>query len=184
MDEITTEITKKIKDRLRLGPLVVGISGLDCSGKTTFAKGLSEHLTRQNIHHALLHIDDYNNLVVQKQVYDAHGAGALTGELQELYYRDSIDYGRAATAIMTSREACAVTIIEGVFLFKERLAPLLDIRIFLPVAPKVARMRYEKRKLSVSDLRPITVFDDIWLLAFERYIREVQPEEKSDFTSR
>ena len=178
MDEIMAEIA----NRLRSGKLVVGISGLDCSGKTTFAKTLSEQLTRQNIHHALLHIDDFNNLAVQKKVYYAHVAGALTDDLRELYYTDSIDYVRAAAAITASRQTSSVTIIEGVFLFKERLAPLLDIRIFLPVTPEVARMRYEKRKLSVSDLRPFSVFDDIWLPAFERYVREVQPEEKSDFT--
>lgn len=164
--------------------MVIGVNGLDCSGKTTFAKTLYEKLSRSNISCALLHIDDYNNLAVQKDIYEAHETGEFTAEMLDLYCRESIHYDRVAKAIATSRSTVDVTIIEGVFLFKDCLAPLLDIKVFLPVEPEKARARYEMRKQEVGDRRAVAVFDDIWLPAFKRYATEVKPENISDFTCR
>ena len=163
-------------------PIAIGINGLDCSGKTTYAKALYEKLSQNNINCALLHIDDYKNLAAQKLIYDAYEKGAFTEDLLNLFYESSIHYDRAANAIAASRAKYDVTIIEGVFLFKDCLAPLFDFKIFLSVEPSVARARYEERKNRVGDKRPLSVFEDIWLPTFDRYVREAQPEEKCDFT--
>ncbi|UTW59266.1 hypothetical protein KFE96_02860 [Kordiimonas sp. SCSIO 12603] len=55
----------------------VGISGLDGAGKTTFAKELLESLKAEGLNPVLLHIDDFNNHVVQKRIYDAYMRGVL-----------------------------------------------------------------------------------------------------------
>jgi uridine kinase len=183
-DHEIEDIIVKIADLMPDRPVAIGINGLDCSGKTTFARALYEKLNSRNINCALLHIDDYNNLAVQKRVYDAHEKGAFTEELLDLYYRDSIHYDVAADAISRSRTEYDVTIIEGVFLFKNCLEILLDIKVFIPVNPPLARTRYEKRKGKVGDNRPVSVFDDIWLPTFKRYVREAEPEKKSDFICR
>lgn len=164
-------------------PIVVGINGLDCSGKTNYAKALYENLNSRNIQCSLLHIDDYNNLEAQKLIYDAYVKGRFTEDLLNLFYDKSIHYDNVADAITMSCAQVDVTIIEGVFLFKDYLAPLLDLKIFLPIDIDVARSRYEKRKPLVGDDRPLLVFDDIWLPTFERYVRAVQPEEICDFTA-
>ncbi len=175
------KVIEIIEGLIQAQPIVIGINGLDCSGKTTFATTLHDKLNSRNVKCVLLHIDDYNNLEVQKLIYDAHEKGDFTEELFERYYKDSIHYGRAANAITESRKHFDVTIIEGVFLFKDSLAPLLDLKVFLPVDTLLAKARYEKRKQMVGDNRPTSVFDDIWLPAFERYVREAEPEKMSDF---
>jgi len=180
VDEIDT-ILAEIESRIKKPPITVGINGLDCSGKTTVAQALYEKLVSRNINSRLLHIDDYNNRDVQDKVYTAHKEGVFTDELADLYYQNSIHYKAVAEAICASRQQYDVTLIEGVFLLKEDLSPLLDVKIFLPVSPDLAKSRYEKRRQQEYDPRSISVFDDIWLPAFERYCREQNPESKSDF---
>ncbi len=175
------DILTAIDDMITCGPVVVGINGLDCSGKTTFAGALFAALQRRPVKTALLHIDDYNNHHLQKIIYQAHERGEFSEELLDRYYHDSIHYDDVADAIISSRKNHDVTIIEGVFLFKDCLAPLLDIRIFLPIAVDMARGRYTARKQQVGDSRDVSVFDDIWLPAFQRYCQAEQPEEKNDF---
>ncbi|VAV98149.1 hypothetical protein MNBD_ALPHA02-2357 [hydrothermal vent metagenome] len=180
MDEIDTILTE-IERRIKKKPITVGINGLDCSGKTTCAQALYEKLVSRNINSRLLHIDDYNNRDVQDRVYTAHKEGVFTDELADIYYQNSIHYKVVAEAISASRQQYDVTLIEGVFLFKDDLVQSMDIKIFLSIEPSLARARYEKRKLSIADARPASVFDDIWLPAFNRYCREVKPESRSDF---
>ena len=163
-------------------PIVIGLTGMDCAGKTTLAKKIFEDLKSQGHHCTLLHIDDFNNHEVQDRIYRSYEKGLFSEELGELYYHKSIDYPAVAQAIVKSREQYEVTIIEGVFLFKDMLRPLIDLRIFMPVDPMVARRRYIQRRTEVADTRPISVFDDIWWPAFERYCMEIQPETICDLT--
>ena len=181
---MTDPIVAKAQMMIRKAPVVIAINGLDCAGKTSFAGQLHEKLTGLKITTALLHVDDFNNHDVQRQVYDAHNRGKLTLELFELYYHHSIDYDRLARAIPRSRARHDITIIEGVFLFKDSLNHLPDIRIFLSIDPKLARQRYRKRRRNAGDTRPLAVFDDIWLPAFRRYCDDVHPEQISDFIIR
>ncbi|VAW01243.1 hypothetical protein MNBD_ALPHA01-702 [hydrothermal vent metagenome] len=174
-------ILTAIDDMITCGPVVVGINGLDCSGKTTFASALFAALQKRSVKSALLHIDDYNNHQLQKTIYQAHEKGEFSEELLDRYYHDSIHYDNVADAITSSRNSYDVTLIEGVFLFKDNPARLLDIKIFLPIAADMARTRYTIRKQQLGDSRDASVFDDIWLPAFQRYCQAEQPEEKSDF---
>ncbi|MBL4801795.1 MAG: hypothetical protein JKY45_07855 [Emcibacter sp.] len=172
MDNIFGEI----ENLINVPPVVVGINGLDCAGKTNLANALYKDLLRRDIDAALLHTDDYNNGDLQKIVYEAQEKGVLTEDLLNLYYNDSIHYDRAVEAVIESRKKVDVTIIEGVFLFKECLRSLLDIKVFLYVDPEEAQARYVMRKKKVGDNRPLSVFKDIWLPSFERYCREEKPE--------
>lgn len=128
----------------------------------------------------MLHIDDYNNIDVQKLIYTAHQDNALTARILDLYYEKSLHYDDVIKAIASARKSHDVTIIEGVFLFKACLMASLDLKIFLPIDSKTARERYLSRKIQISDHRPASVFDDIWLPSFTRYCTEAQPEAKCD----
>lgn len=171
----------KIEEVARQKTVIVGVNGLDCAGKTTFAQKLFQLLNIKGMRATLLHIDHYNNNAVQKKVYEAHIKGALTPDLLNLYYNESIDYEAAIAAISSSGQNTDVVIIEGVFLFKDIIVPLLDVRVLLLVTPDVARDRFRARKEIEHDSRPLTVFDDIWLPSYNRYNEEETPEEKSDF---
>ncbi len=175
-------IISDIEPFLQASPTVIAVNGLDCAGKTTFAKKLYDDLTRNGVNCALLHIDDYNNIDVQELIYTAHQHNALTAQLLDLYYEKSLHYDDVIKAIASARKSHDVTLIEGVFLFKECLMASLDLKIFLPIDSKTARERYLARKDRVADTRPASVFDDIWLPSFTRYCAETQPEAKCDLS--
>lgn len=149
----------------------VGIGGLDGAGKTTFAKQLAESLKAEGLTPTLLHIDDFNNHTVQKRIYDAYMRGVFTAEHFDTYYRESIDYKAAANAV-TEAKSKGLVIVEGVFLFKPQLNHLFDLRFEIDAPPGAARAWFAKRKNETGDLRPLEVFDDIWLPAFLRYKKE------------
>jgi len=174
------DIVEKTEILAREDNVVVGINGLDCSGKTTFALKLLEELASRGHQANLLHVDDYNNLMVQEQVYQAHAAGGLTPEIFDLYYHQSIDYDRLAQAISTAKAAGKILLVEGVFLFRPPVLSLIDYKVFMEVTHQVGRSRYAARKVVVGDDRPLTVFDDIWLPAFERYCVEFNPRSGAD----
>ncbi|MCK0069971.1 AAA family ATPase [Kordiimonas laminariae] len=149
----------------------VGISGLDGAGKTTFAKELLESLKAEGLDPLLLHIDDFNNRVVQKRIYDTYMRGVFTEKHFETYYRESIEY-EAVAAVIAEAKSNGLVIVEGVFLFKPQLNHLFDLRFEIDTSPTTARARFVKRKEEVGDPRPVEVFDDIWLPAFLRYQAE------------
>ncbi len=128
----------------------------------------------------LLHVDDYNNIAVQEEIYAAFAQGRFTAEHFERYYQNSINYEALIEAINNMKKKKQITIIEGVFLFRKALPELMDLRIFLSVDPKLASGRYKQRKKQVGDDRPVEVFEQIWLPAFERYCREEKPSQKAD----
>ncbi len=180
MTDISSLILR-IEELARQKTVIVGVNGLDCAGKTTFAQKLLQILNLNGLKTTILHIDHFNNNDVQKKVYDAHKKGALTSDLLGLYYDESINYEDAKAAICSASQNVCVLIVEGVFLFKDIINALLDVRVLLLVNPDKARGRFAVRKEIERDDRPLTVFDDIWLPSYKRYNEEEMPEEKCDF---
>jgi uridine kinase len=167
----------------RGGVRTIGINGLDCAGKTTFAKALQVGCAQQGISSTLLHVDDFNEIAVQREVYEAYEASEFTEALLDKYYHFSVNYPALAAAITAEKQrAGQLLIIEGVFLFRPPVADLLDMRVFLSAPIDTARARYAARKVQVNDTRPTEVFDDIWVPAFDRYCGEFDPENTADFT--
>jgi len=174
---------KEIEALLEACPSIrcVGVNGLDCAGKTTFADALYSSLSVKGLRAKLIHVDDYNNQPVQAEIYAAYEAGKFTPALFEKYYTSSVNYGALKEVVCRELQADSVIIIvEGVFLYKPSLVDLFDLKVFLPVDPAVAKMRYQERKIQIGDTRPVSVFEHIWQPAFERYSAECQPHEIAD----
>ena len=158
----------------------IGINGLDCAGKTTVALGLLQQLQKAGENVTLLHVDDFNDMAVQNLIYSAYANGKFSDDLFQLYYEKSVDYEALANAIKVECSPSRIVMVEGVFLYKPQLSGLFDYRVFLDVEPEVARARFAQRRLDIGDKRPTSVFDDIWLPAFERYCWDVSPKSMAD----
>ena len=161
--------------------IAVGINGIDCSGKTSFAELLQVGLEKRNVNATLLHVDDFNDIGVQKESYAKYQAGNFDAAALEKYCAGGIKYAELLGAIDKLKKSGQPFIIEGVFLFRPLLRLLFQQQVFLDVDFDEARRRYASRKDRVGDTRPITIFEDIWVPAFKRYCAECQPKDCADY---
>lgn len=150
---------------------LVGVDGVDGSGKTTFARALAIELQRLNAPVVLIHVDDFHNLRAARY--------RLGRESPEGFWLDSYDYhalrrdvlhpfgpggnGRyrpIATDLETDsyirvdqRQAQigTVAIVEGMFLHRDELAKHWDYSIFLDVPFSETATRMANRDGSPND---------------------------------
>lgn len=157
----------------------LAIDGIDCSGKTCFTRGLADYL--QNAGHGVtvLHIDDFNDKQVQQEVYEAFEQRRFSPAHLDRFYNGSIDYPRAVEAIHASSLKPGLVLVEGVFLARDELVAFFDYFIYLQVETAVAEARFRERRISETKPRPLCVFRDLWAPAYERYLVEREPLQKS-----
>ena len=84
-------------------PFVVGINGIDCSGKTTFAKSVSRYFTHQKIDNERLDIDNFNNPTIESETYKAFVSDSWDEENLNKYYKLIINYSDAIRAVSESK---------------------------------------------------------------------------------
>jgi phosphoglycolate phosphatase len=129
-------------------PAVVGVNGVDTSGKSTFALGLAEFLREKNIPVVVLHMDDFHNpRAVRYQdespegyVNFAFDLAKLNSVIQDLKKTgtieiDLLDLDSDMFTIKKKHEATAETVIivEGTLLYRHPLDKLFDYKIFLHI---------------------------------------------------
>lgn len=148
---------------LGAGRQLVGIDGVDGSGKSTFAEGLSEALTLSQARPVLIiHVDDFLNL---QEVRHRRGRASPEG-----FWLDTYDYEALEKYVLTPlgkggdgvyRPAAAdvrkdvplhpeprkapsdaIILVEGMFLHRDRMAGHWDYSVFLdvPFAETARRM--------------------------------------------
>jgi len=191
-DKILSEIERK-KDKDR--PFVVGISGIDGSGKTEFSNALEKFLTDHNYRIQAIHLDDFHhpkefryagkdqadnyynrsfnfNLVVEKLLKPLKGKSAFSTKMTLLDYQtDKYDIEREF-----SFGTDTIVIFEGVFLFRKELAPYIDYKIFLNITFAESRKRAKRRDPQAV----VKKYNEKYLPAQARYLKEYPPETTVD----
>ncbi len=125
----------------------------------------------------LIHVDDYCDSGVIKNVYTKFKNSSLTSADVNYYYEACIDTKKLLKAIYLAKDRNEILIIEGVFIFKTKLREVLDFKIYLDVDEKQAFNRFiARKKLSGYE----TIFKDIWLAAHKIYCCEVNPKTFAD----
>lgn len=161
MDEL---VTRTLELRRHLGRAVaVGVSGIDCAGKTTVATALQRELEQRGVPVLAISGDDFTRPTTQRYAEPDLALG---------YYRDSFDYAwvfdrmlptvRAGehgelTTLVSDWEhdswqrhtfrlpAGAVVIVEGCFLFTAERAGAFDLRVWIDVPADDALSRAQRR---------------------------------------
>jgi len=159
---------------------VVGINGIDCSGKTTFAKAMSKYFSYYKIANNHLVIDTFNNSVIESETYQAYVSDSWHEEDLNKYYKLIINYSDAIRAVSESKKIYPIVILEGIFIYKPQLADLFDLKIYLDIDISLGRKRFSKRRRLKQDKRPFDIYDKIWMLSHIKYDSEVQPKQISD----
>jgi uridine kinase len=159
---------------------VVGINGIDCSGKTTFAKSVSKYFTHHKIENDCLDIDNFNNRAIESETYKAFVSGSWDEKDLNKYYKLIINYSDAIKAVSEYKKKYPLVILEGIFIYKPQLADLFDLKIYLDINISLGRKRFAKRRSLKQDKRPFEIYDKIWMLSHIRYESEVHPKRISD----
>ena len=156
---------------------VVGINGIDCSGKTTFAKSVSKYFTHHKIENDHLDIDNFNNPAIESETYKAFVSGSWGEEDLNKYYELIINNSDAIRAVSESQKKYPLVILEGIFIYKPQLVNLFDLKIYLDIDISLGRKRFKKRRSLKQDKRPFEIYDEIWMLSHIRYESEVHPKQ-------
>ena len=181
MEDILAFIKAKYeKHRSISRSFVVGINGIDCSGKTTFAKAMSKYFSYYKIVNNHLDIDTFNNPVIESETYKAFVSGSWDEEDLNKYYELIINYSDAIRAVSESQKKYPLVILEGIFIYKPQLVNLFDLKIYLDIDISLGRKRFAKRSSLKQDKRPFEIYDEIWMLSHIRYESEVHPKRISD----
>ena len=159
---------------------VVGINGIDCSGKTTFAKSVSKYFTHHKIENGCLDIDNFNNHAIESETYKAFVSGSWDEKDLNKYYKLIINYSDAIRAVSEYKKKYPLVILEGIFIYKPQLADLFDLKIYLDIDISLGRKRFAERRSLKQDKRPFEIYDEIWMLSHIRYESEVHPKRISN----
>ena len=178
MEDILTFIKAKYEKHGSITQsFVVGINGIDCSGKTTFAKSVSKYFTHHKIENDHLDIDNFNNPAIESETYKAFVSGSWGEEDLNKYYELIINYSDAIRAVSESQKKYPLVILEGIFIYKPQLVNLFDLKIYLDIDISLGRKRFTKRRSLKQDKRPFEIYDEIWMLSHIRYESEVHPKQ-------
>ena len=181
MENILAFIKKKYeKHRLLNKSFVVGINGIDCSGKTTFAKSVSKYFTHRKINNHHLDIDNFNNPSIESETYKVFESDLWDEENLERYYKLIINYSEVIRAVSESKNKYSIVILEGIFIYKPQLMDLFDLKIYLNIDVSLGRKRFANRSRLNRNNRPFEIYDKIWMPSQIRYESEYHPKQISD----
>lgn len=186
-------------------PLLIGINGVDGSGKTHFSKELENYLSA-NTNRQIINasIDDFHN---PKEIRYQKGENSPGG-----YYYDSFDLesfkkflftpildgnSKIKTKIFDHKsnnkvnepftiiDKDAIVIVEGVFLFRKELVDYFDLKIFIDVDFKytVARAieRDKKKKETLAEKEQVNEkYLKRYIPGQKLYLEDVKPIELAD----
>ncbi len=182
-------------------PILVGVNGVDGSGKTEFVKNLAAALKEKTERQIVaISIDGFHN---PKAIRYAKGRESAEG-----FYRDSFNLqvfeekvlqplkngeGECVTRIFDVStdtditDECiivsddAIILIEGIFLFQKNLLPYFDLKIFLDVPFEVTLERMLVREgSSKSRESAIDLFEKRYKPGQLLYFSEAHPKECAD----
>jgi uridine kinase len=148
---------------------VIGVNGLDCSGKTSIANRLNRYLLDAVQLAIVLHVDDFSHIPTLKSVYASYRENGSDEALVLRYYKKCVNNKDLINALAAYRKKYAIVIVEGVFLFNLIPHTQFDFKVFLDIDETTAFERYKKRKLTNGGFLPDAVFHDIWFAAHLLY---------------
>jgi phosphoglycolate phosphatase-like HAD superfamily hydrolase/uridine kinase len=195
-DKIRQAIQKR---RLKSRAFVVGINGIDLSGKTEFTNALTDYLSSHNFKVMVIHLDDFHNpRAVRNSGPDPvenywtrnFNLEFLVRELL-VPLREKQEYSVDMTLLnllsdkydvhrQFSFDRDTIVLLEGVFLFRAELADYLDYKIFIDISFEESRRRAEIRDVPIYGAGMLKRYEEKYWPAQRKYLAEYPPEQIAD----
>lgn len=177
-------------------PLIVGITGMDTSGKSQLTHALAGELERFSHQVQVVHVDDFHRPRAQRYLPE------LPEPVQ--YYEHSIDFGRAASDVLRPIQVDhsldvtlklldlpsdawtlerryvvsdqTIVLLEGVFLFRPELRNLVGLFVYLHVDEPVVLERGRARDVPNQGEEVMRKYHSKYLPAQRSYLAAHPPE--------
>ncbi|WP_377863508.1 hypothetical protein [Bacillus sp. R86525] len=197
IDELTSTI---LNSRNNTQPYIVGISGVDTSGKSRLTDELESKLLELNYDVQVIHIDDFHNpkriryntaFPEPEQYYN------LSINFQELIDEilipiknnnelsivlSHLDLSKDEFTKSKEYKVCKDTIVllEGVFLYRKELSQFLDFFIYLEIDESTMLDRAKMRDVPTQGEEVIRKYDEKYIPAQKKYIHTYQPKQNAN----
>ena len=175
-------------------PTVVGINGVDTSGKTVFALELENYLRHRGIHTQVIHLDDFHNprsirytdLSPEGYIKHAFDLPKLSNLLRHLTQGSSkitvdlldLDADTYTNEKTFQANGNTVIIVEGVMLYRQPIDMFFDYRIFLDITFDEVLHRAQERDVPKYGEAFLQRYIDRYIPAQQIYLNEYSPKEK------
>ncbi len=178
---------------------IIGINGVDTSGKTFFTNRFSAFLEGMNIRNQIIHIDDfhnprrirrkgrnevdayYQNAFDYRKLLDEVLLPAESGNLHKKIYCLDLNTDRYEKQVQYTVYPDTVILIEGVLLFRRPLIDHIDEKVFLDISFETMIQRAGQRDVPLSGKEILQKYNSKYIPVQKRYLEEEQPKLESDF---
>jgi phosphoglycolate phosphatase len=185
---IFEEILNAVKSRKQADrALVIGVNGIDCSGKSVFSKALDKFLKSKGHDTQLIELDDFHNprkiryagenqaenyyqrsfntdLLVKKLLLPIREKITVSTQLNLL----NVDSDKYDLIKNYSVKWNTIVIFEGVFIFRKELALYTDYKVFLDIPFNECKRRAKVRDIQAS----VEKYDTKYIPAQMKYLKE------------
>ncbi len=200
---INSTMLKEIFEIIRMStqnsnkkPYIVGINGLDTSGKTSFSKTLFNYFRSIGQKAVLIHLDDFHNQSsirkkgnneINAYIKNAFNLRLLEDKLLKPLKSDGrinvkLDLLDLNTDTYTNTKSFhadedTIIILEGILLYREPLNKYFDYRVFLDITFKMVLKRAEKRDVQLYGEDFLNKYKTKYIPIQKWYIENYKPKE-------
>lgn len=182
LDEAVSLIADSVINQVRqnsAAPVFLGISGIDCSGKTTLAKALLERVVAEGVTGKLVMADNFFIPVADRQ---------SDSEPCVEWFEHTFDYPGFTEQIRSyGRETGLQLVIgEGVFLFRQERVGLWDQTVWMEMSTERSLACGMERDAEFfgSAQKAETEYLRRFIPAHEHHMKRDKPSEQADFVFR
>lgn len=192
MDELTKTWLRTPKAR------ILGVNGVDTSGKTTFARNYQRYLRAIGLEAEMVSMDDFHQPKAirsagnEKESYYLHGFD--THKLIREILQPLLEQGRCETEILclnlktdlfdkrvkVNLGPHTLLIVEGVYLFRPPLNSYIDTKVYLDITFEEVLRRAEERDVPLYGQNFLERYKSKYIPLQKRYIAEHDPKENAD----
>ncbi len=195
------KVLEFVKFHKKEHPFIIGITGIDTSGKTKFAKELNLFLQENKLKTQLIKLDDFHNpksirydgqneadnyfnksFNLENLISELLNPIKQAGQVQKSIKHLNLDTDKYDLEKTYNIDCDTIVILEGVFLFRKELLPFLDCKIFLHISFETARKRAKFRDIPIQGEEVMKKYETKYLPAQEKYLSEINPEKIADLT--
>ncbi len=177
-------------------PVVLGINGVDTSGKTFFAEDLGLYLKYRGYQIQLLHMDDFHN---PKEIrykdtspqgyidyaFDLNRLQSIITEIKENdsdkeFYVLNLESNTYTKKLPIKTTRNTIIILEGVMLYRPPICSIIDYKIFLDINFDEVIKRATKRDVPKYGVEFLDKYRERYIPAQKIYLQSYRPKDICD----